>query len=159
MKVTAVPLTAAALEPYGQVLEATEAGEHRHQFAANVVNDRPAAKLNTTFMKAVVRPGAGARQGARAASLLQPDVRADERHPPPGRRLPLGRRRRPRPAPADGFRCRGRTGHQLQPDGLARAPTGAWRTRGIHHAALGRWLGRRHRDAPLAAPIEIVGIA
>lgn len=51
MKVKALPLDAAAFEPYGQVLEANQDGPHRRAFLANIVNGRADAKLNTTFMR------------------------------------------------------------------------------------------------------------
>lgn len=57
MKVKAVPLTAAAFRPYGQVLEASEAGEHRREYAANAFNSRAQARLNTVYMKATVASG------------------------------------------------------------------------------------------------------
>ena len=68
MKAKAVPLTAEAFAPFGQVLEGNAEGPHRIEFMAKVFNDRDDAKLNVTWMRGKV-------------ATAPVTVKALERHP------------------------------------------------------------------------------
>lgn len=51
MEITAIPLSADAFAPYGQVLAASGIGLERKPYAARMHNGRPNAKPNMTYMR------------------------------------------------------------------------------------------------------------
>ena len=57
MTIKALPLTADAFAPFGQVLEGNQDGAHRREFLAKNFSSRPQARLNTTFMRVAVDKG------------------------------------------------------------------------------------------------------
>jgi ureidoglycolate lyase len=54
MIIKAVPLTAEAFAPFGQLLAGRGEGPERHEFAAEMQNLRPGARPNLTFMRVSV---------------------------------------------------------------------------------------------------------
>jgi ureidoglycolate lyase len=55
--IRAVPLTAEAFAPFGQVLAASGPGPQRKPYASRMHNDRPHARPNMTYMRVAIETG------------------------------------------------------------------------------------------------------